>query len=181
MGTDARKTATVSWLDPALWKRDGRGRRWEFELPSRTIIEALAGVSVRRDDQLELLACFRTGSAREWRSQYERRELNDLSIEGPWQYFVRSCSTTPCLPASEPLSGTGWPAVFAANGLIVLHHPDPARRSQPGLSSIGIVNRVRSEMTGDVIEHSAYDSLFHAVKNALRASTGPRSSVHRDV
>jgi hypothetical protein len=94
--------------------------------------------------------------------------LTDLSLDGPWQYFIRSLALTPEIPPPEPLPGVGWPAVFATNGLILLHHPDPARLSAPDQSSIGIVNRVRNERTGAVVEHAHYDALFRAMKSSLQ-------------
>jgi hypothetical protein len=157
------------WLDPADWKRHGRGRVWEFELPTERIVAALGSVAREHEDRFELLACFREEIGHhEWRSRYEPLPVEQLSLDGPWQYAVRSLSLTSELPEPEPLEGTGWPAVFAANGLLLLRHPDHARRNRPNMSSLGIVNRVECASTGDVIDHKGYDKLFADVKRALQ-------------
>jgi hypothetical protein len=156
------------WLDPATWERHGRGRRWEFELATKDIIQTLVGVGEERNDTLELLSCSRIQVGRDWFSLYEPQPLTGLGSGGTWQYFVRSGLLTPAIPAPEPLSGVGWPAAFATNGLLVLHHPDPARRSAPDRSSIGIVNRVRNTVTDETLVHRGYDDMFQEVKRALQ-------------
>lgn len=155
------------WLDPDKWKRDGSGRHWEFVLPTPAIVEALQDVASKREDTLELLACFRLRDGRTWFSLYEPQRVQRLSADGPWQYFVRSLTLSPVIPAPARLSGTGWPAVFAANGLVLLHHPDAGRAGDHGQSSIGVVNRVRHTQTEEVREHAEYDELFRALKRAL--------------
>jgi hypothetical protein len=94
--------------------------------------------------------------------------VEQLSLDGPWQYFVRSVSVTSQLPEPEPLRGSGWLTVFATNGLLLLCHPDHGRRNRPTLSSLGIVHRVERESTTDLIEHRRYDKLFADVKRALQ-------------
>jgi hypothetical protein len=156
------------WLDPAVWERDGRGRRWEFQLATEQIVQALVEVGEKRDDSLDLLSCFRTQVGKDWYSLYEPQPVESLGSGETWQYFVRSRMLTPTIPAPEPLSGVGWPAAFATNGLLVVHHPDPARRSAPDRSSIGIVNRVRNAETDETLVHRRYDDLFRAIKRALQ-------------
>jgi hypothetical protein len=150
------------------WMRDGRGRHWEFDLPTDALRQALQQVATKRNDRFELLSCFRERNGPTWSSLYEPQSLHQLSLDGPWQYFVRSLTLTPAIPEPEPLPGVGWPAVFATSGLVVLHHPDHARKTAPGRSSIGIVNRVRNQSTGEIVEHREYDSVFMAMKRALQ-------------
>jgi hypothetical protein len=155
------------WFDAELWKRDGRGRHWEFALPTDAIIDILRRVAADTDDTLELLAGFREGSAGTWFSLYEARPLERLAPDEPWEYFVRSGRLTPAVPAPSPLQGVGWPAAFAVNGLVLLQHPDHARKADRSRSSIGVVNRVRHQQTGELREHYEYDELYAVIKRAL--------------
>jgi hypothetical protein len=139
-------------------------------LPTGVVRQTLQHVASKQDDEFELLCCFRERRGREWFSRYEPQTLEELAVDGPWQYFVRSLRLTPAIPAPEPLPRSGWPAVFATNGLVLLHHPDPARKSEPERSSLGIVNRVRNLTTGEVFEHGEYDALFMAIKRALQSA-----------
>jgi hypothetical protein len=156
------------WLDTAEWMRDGRGRDWTFAMSTDELVSGLSAVSDASEGRLELLACSRTREPPESLSVYVPTPIDRLSVDGPRQYFIRSTVLSPTVPTPEPLAGVGWPAIFAVNGLIGLHHPDPSFRSEPPRSSIGIVHRVWNERTGATLEHEAYDRLFKALKRELR-------------
>ena len=142
------------------------GEAGHSALQTAELVKVLAAIAAKRDDELSLLQCDRTEVHGESRSVYSPQPLEALSLEGPWQYFIRSEALTPIIPASEPLPGTGWPRRFSLNGLILLHHPDPATRlaRQTSASSIGVMHRVGNERTGELREHVDYDALFQAIK-----------------
>jgi hypothetical protein len=158
------------WLDPGEWVRDGRGRDWQFHLPTERVVDALEQTATKVGEELELLVCSRTQRGKESLSVYSPARPGALAFEGPWQYFLRLPSATPAIPAPEPLSGVGWPATFATNGLVLLHHPDPGRQGDPPRSSIGVIHRVVSIRTGEVREHHVYDHLFKGLKRKLQAA-----------
>lgn len=155
------------WLNAEQWKRDGRGRHWEFARSTENIVDVLRGVAAYANDTFELLACYREQGDKKWFSQYQARPLDRLVPDDPWQYFLRSRRLTPAIPAPAPLSGVGWPAIFATNGLVLLQHPDHVRKAETSRSSIGIVSRVRNQDTGEVREHHEYDELYAVIKRAL--------------
>jgi hypothetical protein len=159
----------AGWLDPSEWIRDGRGRSWTFALPTDMIVATLTSAAEDRNDRWTLLACSRADEHGRSSSVYDERPLGELRATDPWQYFVRSHVVTPVLPAPEPIPGVGWPARFAINGLILLHHPDPASRaSDPPWSSVGIVHRAVHSTSGRVIQHTSYDEIYKALKRMLR-------------
>lgn len=157
------------WLDPADWARDGRGRSWTFSLSTSELVQGLKAIATESGGQLDLLLCSRIRLDRESYSVYTAQSPDQLSPEGPWQYFIRSAALSPQIPAAEPLPGVGWPAVFAINGLILLHHPDPASKTRPRASSLGITHRVVNLHTGERLEHPDYDALFGALKREFQA------------
>jgi hypothetical protein len=134
------------------------------------VIAVLRHVAEKREDVFTLLQCERVQKERTWRSIYRELPLQDLSLDGSWQYLIRSRTLHPAIPAPEPRKGVGWPGEFALNGLILLNHPDAARRSETPGSSIGIVNRIANERDGSVHDHSESDALFGALKRALKAA-----------
>jgi hypothetical protein len=157
------------WLNPQEWTRDGRGRSWMFSVPTAEIVAALEEVAARDRAAFELLACSRLEVGRDSFSVYTPQPVARLSREGPWQYFVRSRGVTVEVPPPEPLAGVGWPAVFAVNGLVLLHHPDPASKDERRRSTLGIAHRVVNPRTGERRTHHEYDRLFEALKRELNA------------
>jgi hypothetical protein len=127
----------------------------------------LEHAAATRADAFTLVHCERLSEGRSSRSVYRELPLDALSIDGGWQYMIRSRALHPALPAPEPRDGVGWPREFALNGLIGLHHPEPAGASESRSSSIGIVNRIVREQDGTLHEHDAADALFAAVRRAL--------------
>ncbi len=158
------------WFRPGEWARATRGRHWEFVLPTVEIIEVLGHVAATREDAFTLIQCERVPEAHTWRSIYRELPLEGLSLDGSWQHFIRSTTLHSAVPAPEPRAGVGWPGEFALNGLILLNHPDPARRSETSRSSIGIVNRIASEHDETLHHHRESDALFAALKRALRSA-----------
>jgi hypothetical protein len=161
------------WLEPSVWVRDGRGRSFTFRLPTDELIAAIEAVAEARSDEFILLQCSRSGVEGTSRSLFESKPISRLSLEGPWQYFIQSRAATPVLPAPTPLPGVGWPAVFACNGLISLHHPDPVpeRPSAGRQSSIGIAHRVVNLKSNSRITHSDYDEIYTRLKTMLRSQS----------
>src|SRR3954447_8927347 len=121
-----------AWIDPGDWHCTGRGRAWSFYLSTDDIVRVLSGVAANRHDELSLLQCERVKAGGEWQSLYSAKPLSALSLDGPWQYFIRSRPLHAMVPAPEPLRGVGWPSLFAVNGLVLLHHPRPVRYNAPG-------------------------------------------------
>jgi hypothetical protein len=159
------------WISGKEWVSGSRGRSWVFRLDADEIVGALSKIAAKRDDTFTLLSCVRTERDGKWFSTYTEMPLDALTLEGPWQYFVRSRNLAPVIPANEPLSGVGWPSLFALNGMLLLHHPDPVGpRNGPSQSSIGLMHRVGNTTTGEVVEHAEADQIFHALKRALRAA-----------
>ena len=157
------------WLDPSVWVRDGRGRSSTVSAATDRISAAINSVANDEGDSFSLVQCFRATEAGTSKSFFESLSVDQLSPDGHWQYFIRSRALTPVLPVSEPKSGVGWPAIFACNGLVVLHHPDPGADSaaQPQ-SRLGIVHRVTNTETGEVLTHDAYDKLYQRLLSMLR-------------
>ncbi len=143
-----------------------------FSLPADELIEGLNKVAAEREEAFQLLVCSRIRVGRESFSVYTAQVLEQLSLEGPWQYFVKDEAVSPEIPAPEPLPGVGWPAVFAVNGLVLLHHPDPASKSEPLESSLGITHRVVNTRTGERREHHRYDAIFRALKREFQKRFG---------
>jgi hypothetical protein len=158
------------WLSPEEWARYGHGRSWTFAVPTADMVQVAQAVASRRGSSFELLACSRTKVGDRFLSTYTRQSIRDLSLDGPWQYFIRDPSLSPAIPAPEPLPGQGWPAIFAVNGLVLLHHPEPGQDGDPPPSSIGIVHRVVQLQTEEIREHAAYDAIFAALKRELRVA-----------
>jgi hypothetical protein len=161
---------TARWFRPGDWGRATRGRHWGFVLSTDALIDCLQHVARRRSDAFSLLQCERVQEDRVWNSIYRELPVEALSIDGPWQYVVRSMKLHPVVPAPEPREGSGWPAEFAINGLILLHHPEPGSTAGPVASSIGLVNRIASERSGAVHEHRDADALFGTLKRALMSA-----------
>jgi|RhiMetdeSRZDD1v2_1073273.scaffolds.fasta_scaffold02148_30 hypothetical protein len=159
------------WLNPDEWTRDGRGRSWTFSLPTENLIRSLQKVAAAYGVEFELLECSRVRIDKKSFSVYTPKALDQLSLEGPWQYFIRNSAATPETPSREPLAGVGWPAIFAVNGLVVLHHPDPTRSQDVPLSSIGVIHRVVNVATGERREHKEYDTMFRALKKSLQSGS----------
>jgi hypothetical protein len=76
----------------SAWRvtRAARGRHWDFILPTEAVIESLERVARRRSDTFSLLQCERVQEGRVWHSRYRELRVEALSVDGPWQYFVRS-------------------------------------------------------------------------------------------
>lgn len=140
-----------------------------FSLPTPELVLGLNAVAAESGADFQLLVCSRIRVDRESFSVYTAQPLDRLSLEGPWQYFIRDLAASPEIPAAEPLPGVGWPAVFAVNGLILLHHPDPASKSEPPQSSLGVTHRVVNTQTGERREHHEYDATFAELKRELQA------------
>jgi hypothetical protein len=153
------------WHTANQWVRVGRGRSWTFKLSTDEIIAVLDGLATQRDDAFTLLQCDRVTRAGESQSVYLELPVDALALDGAWQYFIRSRTLAPAIPANEPRRGVGWPAEFSVNGLIGLNHPDPGSTDR---SALGIVHRVGNEMTREVHDHADADALFRALKRALR-------------
>ena len=132
----------------------------------------LSALARKHGDTLSLLQCERIQMEGGWRSLYREVPIEALSIDGPWQYFIRSKALAPALPPSEPRPGVGWPGEFALNGLVLLHHPDPVSKADrtAAVSSIARMHRVGNEATGEVREHADADALFAALKRSLRSA-----------
>jgi hypothetical protein len=158
------------WLRSDEWVRASRGRTWAFRLPTDAIIDVLHDVARRRGEAFSLLQCERVQDGRAWLSTYRELPVEALTLDGPWQYLIRSRTLQPAIPAPERRSGVGWPAEFAVNGLILLHHPEPGRSEGPAESRVGIVNRIANERTGAMHEHREADALYATVKRALRSA-----------
>ena len=157
------------WLDPSIWVRDGRGRSSTFAATTDVVSAAIQSVASEGSDSFSLVQCFRTTEAGTSKSSFESLRVDQLALDGSWQYFIRSSTLTPVLPSAEPKAGVGWPAIFACNGLILLHHPDPGADSEENpQSSIGIVHRVANTETGEVLTHAAYDAIYQRLKTTLR-------------
>jgi hypothetical protein len=139
-------------------------------MPTVQLVITLEGIEADLGGALQLLACTRAARERESFSIYSAQRPTDLALEGPWQYFIRIPSMSPAIPAPAPLRGVGWPAVFAVNGLVLLHHPDPGRPIDPPRSSIGIVHRVMHKTTGETLSHDDYDGFFRKLKRTLQAA-----------
>ena len=162
-----------SWLNPSDWERATRGRNWDFTAPTTGIIAALLELATRNDDQLSLLSCERVRQGQAWISVYERHAPDELTLEGPWAYFIQSRAATPVIPPTEAES-LDWGRTFAVNGLLSLNHPEPGHGSAPiPISSIGLVNRVAHRRTHQVVEHVAYDRLFRQLKSLLKRAAPP--------
>ena len=159
-------------LDPSEWHRDGRGRTWSFSLPTESIIGSLHAVADALDDEFDLIACVRSVDRGNSLSTFSVQPCAALEFGGRQQYFIRSRRITPGLPEAAPLHGTGWPAVLAVNGLIILDHPFASKRD-PSASNLGIVHRVRAAGTEQPQVHQEYDRLFSALKRGL-GSTAAR-------
>lgn len=159
------------WLDPEEWARDGRGRSWMFTLSTAELILGLKAVAAECEAEFQLLECSRIQVNRASFSVYSPKPLDQLSLEGPWQYFIQSLANATEIPAAGPLSGVGWPAIFSVNGLILLHHPDPTSQSEPPQSSLGVTHRVVNIQTGEHREHRRSDAIFGAIKREFQART----------
>lgn len=157
------------WLDVGEWAREGRGRSWMFSLPTQEVVVGLNAVAAESGADFQLLECSRIQVDRVSFSVYTAKPLDRLSLEGPWQYFIRDLAVSTEIPAAEPLPGVGWPAFFAVNGLVLLHHPDPASKSKPPQSSLGLTHRVVNKQTGERREHRHYDAIFGAIKREFQA------------
>ncbi len=158
---------TKEWLNPGEWYREGRGRSWIFSVPNEGIIEVLEKVSIELEDEFDLLHCFtKEVGKREYISFYEVLPITDLTPDESWEYFIRSKTLTPELPEPKPRTGLGWPGSFSLNGFVSLFHPYPTK-ARSDLSCLGIVHRVRNELTGDIREHGEYDDIFRRIKRTL--------------
>ena len=157
------------WLEPSDWRRDGRGRTWEFRVRTDVLVHALSATAHAVGFDIELLSCWRTDDPKDSLPMYSSINLADLSLGGHWQYFVRLPSITPVIPAPIPLSGVGWPARFSISGLVLLHHPDPGSTGHPSTSSIGIAHRAINIRSGEIKEHREYDRYFRGFKEHLRS------------
>jgi hypothetical protein len=155
------------------WHRDGRGRTWAFTLPTENLIRALESAACTLSDEFDLLACGREGTGKGSRSIFNVLPCSALSFGSPWQYFIRSRALSPGLPDATALTGLGWPSVFAVNGLVIVDHPSPLK-SNPSGSRIGVVHRVRHNVTNEPLVHSGYDRIFRTLKRriALEVGTG---------
>lgn len=140
-----------------------------FSLPTRELVLGLKAVAAESGAEFQLLECSRIRVTKNSFSIYVAKPLDRLSLEGPWQYFIRNLVVSPAIPAPEPVSEVGWPAVFAVNGLVLLHHPDPASKGGQPQSSLGISHRVINMQTGERREHGQYDALFKAIKREFQA------------
>jgi hypothetical protein len=159
------------WFRLGDWARATPGRSWEFVLSTAGIIQVLGRVADRRQDAFTLLQCDRVPEGQAWRSIYRELPLDGLTLDGSWQYLIRSRTLYPAIPPAEARQGAGWPGEFALNGLILLHHPDPGYRSEPPASRIGIVNRIANQHNGHIHDHSESDTLFATLKRALQPAS----------
>ena len=138
------------WLDRSSgWWAASRGGSWRVKLSTQQIVDVLSALARKRGDTLSLLQCERIQMEGGWRSLYREVPIEALSIDGPWQCFIRSKALAPALPPSEPRLGVGWPGEFALNGLMLLHHPDPVPKAErtAAVSSIGLMHRVGNDRT----------------------------------
>lgn len=158
------------WYERDEWSSASRGRTWGFRLRTEAVVAVLTAVAARREDVFSLLQCERVQNGREWHSIYRELSVEGLTLDGPWQYLIRSRALNPAIPAPEPRSGAGWPSEFALNGLIVLHHPDPVHQDHAAGSRIGVMHRIGNERTGAVHEHREADALYGVLKRALKSA-----------
>lgn len=171
-GPVASARVVGSWIESSEWWPASRGRSWAFRLPSQDIVAVLSVLATKRDDTFSLLECERVEAEGEWRSLYREVPIEALSLDGPWQYSIRSRALAPVIPGPEPRTGVGWPAEFSMNGLVLLHHPDPVsrqNRAAEAASRIGIMHRIGNKRTGEVREHTDTDAFFTTLKRALRS------------
>lgn len=154
-----------SLVDPAEWRRFGRGRYWLFETQTADLIQSLSKIETDVGDNFDILTTERTGRGRDSKSTFHVESISTLRLADPWNYFIRSRRLTPVLPTSMPIGGLGWPATFSLSGLINLQHPAPGRHGQ---SSLSIVTEIIHEASGTVYHHEGYSRLYSELVAGLK-------------
>lgn len=92
-------------------------------------------------------------------------DFNDLRKRGVWQFFIKPSEITKGRfeSSSKPLE---WS--WSMSGLIILQH-GITNRGKTDSSSLGIVDKVQSMATGEIVVHQRYLKLYNRLKNAIQA------------
>lgn len=163
-------STTNRWLRAGEWHRVGHGLTVQFYATDRDV-EKLLREALSRDYRPYTLVGFdriRQGPrSYEWRP-FECSPTDFVGCRrGPdeqrTKWFIRSHALTPRLPESDVSDEREW----SLNGLIDLQHGGRLREKYTE-SSIGMAHRVRNDVTGEELRNREYESIYTALRAALK-------------
>lgn len=169
------------------WRRLGRGRDFQFFatddevqdwllncLPQEFGPYSLIGADLVKEGKIYVEQAFEFDISELKKAIYEQDEPR-------WQYWIISKVLTPEL---NLVKGTNITRILSFNGLILLHHGSNIRhygldikKLYRAASSIGIVDKVINDATGEVRHHEEYLCIFNSLKRLIKKSLC-YSSIH---
>lgn len=154
-------------LDVENWFRLGRGRGFDFRIVTDQLVSLLKCVLRTEYAPYSLIVVELVKRGDVYVEQAHEGDILDLSaVSSPdqWQFFIRSCVLTGDIDfgkMKEPLRFCSF------NGLINLQH-GRVIHGNPDASSIGIVDRVATNMGDRVVQHVDYLKIFQGLRRSLQ-------------
>jgi len=163
------------------WFRIGRGRELQFFatddevqswllnfLPEEYAPYSLVGADLIKKGKIYIEQGFEFDISELEKAMYEKDETR-------WHYWIRSKVLTPEL---RLITGERITWTLSYSGLVSLQHGRELQNMGRDASSIGIVERVKNEKTGEIRHHKDYLRIFNSLKRKVKR-TLCYSTIHK--
>ncbi|OQW92274.1 MAG: hypothetical protein BWK78_02175 [Thiotrichaceae bacterium IS1] len=149
------------------WLREGRGKTFQFFATSEEMVEILGTALPVQFAPYSIFGTFLVKEGKFYKHDYLSGPITDFPLfraRGIWQFFIQSQ-----VLSSELLitPGSNIDHLCVANGLINLQQGSLAK-SLPNETHIGLVDKVRNTVTGELRQHADYLKIFNAIKQAVQ-------------
>jgi len=148
------------------WLREGRGKTFQFFATAEETVEILGTALPVQFAPYSIFGTFLVKAGKFYKHDYLSGPITDFPLfraRGIWQFFIQSQ-----VLSSELLitPGSNIDHLCVANGLINLQQGSLAK-SLPNETHIGLVDKVRNTVTGELRQHADYLKIFNAIKRAV--------------
>lgn len=154
-------------LETHQWLREGRGKTFQCFATAEELVEILSMALPVQFAPYSLLGTCLVKEGKTYQHDYLSGSISDfplLRARGIQQFFIRSQVLSGELLITH---GSNLDHLCVANGLINLQQGSLAK-SLPNETHIGLVDKVRNTLTGELRQHADYLKIFNAIKQAVQ-------------
>jgi len=157
------------------WERYGRGRcSRDFYITDEELYAILLGSLPEKYSPYSLVLplsvqtnVWRKGSY-VYKQSYKEININDFldaRKEGQWKYFLRSHYIN---PNPLPLDISQISEIFAVSGMVDIDHGSIHHRIGIDRSSVGCIDKIVNDETGEMISHEGYYNIYKVLDKAIK-------------
>jgi hypothetical protein len=157
------------------WLRQGRGKTFQFSATAKEVAELLRKTLPSQFAPYSLLGIVMVKEGKYYKQVCRVATIADfplLRAEGIWQFFIYSQVLSHELPIKESSDLEG---LCATNGLINLQQ-SYVNQVLLQETNIGMIDKVKNTLTGEIREHSDYLKIFHIIKDIAKSQNKLTSS-----